>query len=92
MTGDQFITDETQLLQIKSDFPQGLAVDMESAAIAQVCHIFQKDCISLRIISDVVGKEGQMEQYNNFWKNMPTQAADMLDKILQIGEIIEPKK
>ena len=83
LTGDQFITDETQLLQIKSDFPQGLAVDMESAAIAQVCHIFQKDCISLRIISDVVGKENQKEQYRTFWDNIPTKSAEMIDVILR---------
>ncbi len=83
LTGDQFICDKDKLLQIKSDFSRGLAVDMESAAIAQVCHIFQKECISLRIISDVVGKENQEEQYRTFWDNVPTKSAEMIDVILK---------
>lgn len=37
-TGDRFITDRAELGAIKHRFPAGLAVDMESAAIAQVCH------------------------------------------------------
>ena len=83
LTGDQFVTAKDQLLKIKSDFPQGMAVDMESAAIAQVCHIYQKECISLRIISDVVGKVNQEEQYRNFWDSIPTQSAEMIDVILR---------
>ena len=38
-TGDKFITDHAILADIKAQFPDGLAVDMESAAIAQVCHL-----------------------------------------------------
>ena len=83
VTGDQFVTDGKILNEIKQNFPEAYAVDMESAAVAQTCYLHQLPYISVRIISDVVGKEGQMEQYNNFWKNMPTQAADMLDKILK---------
>lgn len=83
LTGDQFVTDKDHLLKIKSDFPQGVAVDMESAAIAQVCHIYQKECISLRIISDVVGKVNQEEQYRNFWASIPTKSAEMIDVILR---------
>ena len=83
VTGDQFVTDGKILNEIKQNFPEAYAVDMESAAVAQTCYLHQLPYISVRIISDVVGKEGQMDQYNNFWKNMPTQAADMLDKILK---------
>jgi adenosylhomocysteine nucleosidase len=36
-TGDQFISDLATLQGIKRNFPDGKAVDMESAAIAQVC-------------------------------------------------------
>ena len=83
LTGDQFVTDKEQLLQIKKEFPQGLAVDMESGAIAQVCHIYNKNCISLRIISDVVGKVNQEEQYRSFWDNIPTKSSEMIDVILR---------
>lgn len=79
LTGDQFITDEKKLYQIKQDFPQALAVDMESAAVAQVCYLNQIPFLSLRIISDVVGKKEQQQQYEDFWKNMPSSASKMLE-------------
>lgn len=83
VTGDQFLTDVIRLKEIKKEFPEALAVDMESAAIAQACYLNKVPFISLRIISDVVGKENQVEQYNNFWKNMPHQAAEMLDMAIK---------
>jgi len=83
VTGDQFLTDVNRLKEIKEAFPSALAVDMESAAVAHTCYVNKKPYISLRIISDVVGKPGQVEQFENFWKNMPDEAADMLDKTLK---------
>ena len=38
-TGDQFITDRERQNDIKRPFPDGLACDMERAAIAQTCHL-----------------------------------------------------
>jgi len=83
VTGDQFVTDANHLLAIKQDFPEALAVDMESAAVAQTCYLAKIPYISLRIISDVVGKENQEEQYNNFWQTVPHKAAEMVDNVLK---------
>lgn len=83
VTGDQFLTDAGKLSVIKQTFPQALAVDMESAAIAQTCFLNQIKYLSLRIISDVVGKPGQVEDYQNFWQNMPEQASAMVDNVLK---------
>lgn len=69
-TGDQFITSRDELDKIKSNFPQGLAVDMESAAIAQTCHIYNVPFVSFRIISDTPGVDKHIEQYENFWGEM----------------------
>lgn len=69
-TGDRFITERDELEQIKRTFPKGLAVDMESGAIAQVCHLYQTPFISFRIISDTPGAENHSEQYQNFWGEM----------------------
>ena len=69
-TGDKFITDRKELDAIKGNFPEGLAVDMESGAIAQVCHIYKVPFISFRIISDTPGTENHWEQYTNFWGEM----------------------
>ena len=38
-----------------------------SAAIAQVCYLYQVPFISFRIISDTPGAEKHWEQYKNFW-------------------------
>ena len=83
VTGDQFLTDVKRLKEIKGIFEKGLATDMESAAVAQVCYINRIPFISLRIISDVVGKLGQEEQYKNFWQLVPHKAADMIDRALK---------
>ena len=69
-SGDKFITDREELNVIKGNFPEGLAVDMESGAIAQVCHIYKVPFISFRIISDTPGAENHWEQYTNFWGEM----------------------
>ncbi len=69
-SGDQFITDRQQLDSIKARFPQALAVDMESGALAQVCHLYGVPFLSFRIISDTPGAEGHFDQYLNFWDTM----------------------
>ena len=69
-TGDQFITNREQLNVIKAAYPEGLAVDMESAAIAQVCHLYGVPFVSFRIISDTPGAEEHFEEYLNFWQTM----------------------
>ncbi len=69
-TGDRFITSRDELAQIKSQYPEALAVDMESAAIAQVCHLYGVPFLSFRIISDTPGAEAHFEQYLDFWATM----------------------
>ena len=69
-SGDQFITGRQQLQQIKQRFPEGLAVDMESGALAQVCHIYGVPFLSFRIISDTPGADHHFDQYQNFWGTM----------------------
>ena len=69
-SGDQFITNPLQLAAIKAKFPEGLAVDMESGAIAQVCYLYNVPFLSFRIISDTPGTDHHFDQYLNFWDTM----------------------
>jgi len=69
-TGDQFITNPEELAKIKSHFPAGLACDMESAAIAHTCYIYQVPFVSFRIISDAPGEKNHSDQWENFWAEM----------------------
>lgn len=51
-SGDSFISSEEKIAQIKTDFPNVAAVEMEATAIAQVCHAFNIPFVVVRAISD----------------------------------------
>lgn len=76
-TGDQFITDEEARSAILAHFPDALAVDMESCAIAQVCHLYKTPFVSFRIISDTPGVENHQAQYEDFWGEMAAQSFEV---------------
>ena len=69
-TGDKFITDPVELKAVLGAFPEALAVDMESAAIAHACHLHNVPFLSFRVISDTPGAEAHWEQYQDFWGTM----------------------
>ena len=78
-----FITDRSELDEIKHNFPEGLAVDMESASIAQVCYLYQIPFISFRIISDTPGADKHFEQYQNFWGEMADRSFHVTETFLK---------
>ena len=81
--GDKFITERGELDAIKAEFPEGLAVDMESAAIAQVCHLYRVPFISFRIISDTPGADAHWQQYENFWETMADRSFGVVRTFLE---------
>ena len=81
-TGDQFITDHQSLSRIKEHFPEGVAVDMESCAIAQVCHTYKVPFLSYRLISDTPGVEAHARQYRNFWEEAPRHSFELLRQLI----------
>ena len=60
-----------------------MAVDMESAAIAQICHLYKIPFISFRIISDTPGVEQHLEQYQNFWGEMADRSFHVTETFLR---------
>lgn len=66
-TGDWFVDSKEKIQDIITHFPETKAIDMESAAIAQVCHIHQIPFISFRIISDKPLEDEHASQYYDFW-------------------------
>lgn len=83
-SGDQFITDRKELDRIKTTFPEGLAVDMESASIAQVCYMNKIPFLSFRIISDTPGVKDHAAQYNHFWEEAPQKSFEILKQLINI--------
>lgn len=71
-TGDVFCTQKSQTDAILAKFPDAAAVDMESAAIAQVCHLYNKPFLSFRILSDTTGTDNseRIAEYKNFWSEL----------------------
>lgn len=70
VTGDWFVDSRDKMRSIIARFPEAMAVDMESAAIAQACHTFGVGFISFRIISDIPLKDNKASQYFDFWERM----------------------
>ncbi len=84
-TGDQFISDLATLQGIKRNFPDGKAVDMESAAIAQVCYAKKVPFMSLRIVSDTPGMEpDNTTQYLDFFAEAPKKTFAVLRQLLEM--------
>lgn len=81
-SGDQFISDRQQLALIKDTFPDALAVDMESAAIAQACHLLQTPFVSFRVLSDTPGADDHLQQYLSFWDEMAERSFEVTRRFL----------
>lgn len=64
-TGDSFMCDPERVALVRSQFPQMMAVEMEAAAVAQVCHKFGTPFVVVRSLSDVADKESpaSFEEY-----------------------------
>ena len=70
VTGDWFVDSKEKMREIVSYFPEAAAVDMESAAIAQTCHIYGIPFISFRVISDIPLKDTNAAMYHDFWNTV----------------------
>lgn len=83
-TGDQFITDRERQNTIKRHFPDGLACDMESAAIAQTCYLMEVPFMSLRVISDTPGRtDDHQMQWTDFLAAMCDRSFHFVKKFLE---------
>jgi len=52
VSGDRFVSSATESARLRADLPEALAVEMEGAALAQVCADFGRPFAVLRSISD----------------------------------------
>ncbi len=68
-SGDQFINDANELARLKQDLPDLLAVEMEGAAIAQVCYDFKIPFAVIRTISDSAN-DNAVHDFQSFIKNI----------------------
>lgn len=81
-SGDKFISSADEVKEIKCHFPEALAVDMESASIAQVCALKGVPFNIMRVISDTPGEDENISQYENFWTDAPRETFEALKMVL----------
>lgn len=83
-SGDKFISHIDEVNEIKSHYPKALAVDMESATIAQICFLRKVPFLCVRVISDSPGvNHNNSKQYDNFWEDAPKHIFEIVKDILK---------
>ena len=70
-SGDIFISKTQEVEHILRLYPDAVAVDMESAAIAQACYLKNVDFACIRVVSDTPGSADNIAQYESFWEAAP---------------------
>ncbi len=81
-TGDSFMNAPEKVAATRATFPEIKAVEMEAAAIAQVCHRFDIPFIIIRSLSDIAGKESNIS-FKEFLETAATNSANMVCAIVR---------
>ncbi len=83
-TGERFFVSPEEDAAVLANFPDALAVDMESAAIAQVCLHYGVPFLSIRLISDVhTDAATQKASYASFWKDLGDSSYAIVRELLE---------
>lgn len=80
LTGDQIVTSRVVRDSLGSDFPNGICLDMETAAIAQVAHQNGIPWAALRMTSDAADENFNLQEVLGFGVDT---AADLFDQIIR---------
>lgn len=83
-SGDIFVDKTDDLRRILALYPDAVAVDMESAAIAQTCYLKSVPFVCLRVISDTPGEEGNAAAYSDFWTQAPERTFEAVERLLAL--------
>lgn len=81
-SGDMFVSTPDDLARVLATQPEAIAVDMESGAIAQVCHLKGVPFLAIRVVSDTPGVENHLDQYGDFWSLAPQSTFGILRQLL----------
>lgn len=81
-SGDIFVSTPQELAAVLAVQPDAIACDMESAAIAQVCHRRSVPFLAIRVVSDTPGADDHLAQYENFFTVAPQSTFSLLKSLL----------
>lgn len=65
LSGDRFISDKAKGIAMMENFPETLIMEMESAAVGQVCTDFGVPCLIIRSVSDTAEGDSP-DDFNKF--------------------------
>ncbi|HIW12316.1 MAG TPA: 5'-methylthioadenosine/adenosylhomocysteine nucleosidase [Candidatus Salinicoccus stercoripullorum] len=82
VSGDSFISSSGQKQAITNNFRQALAVDMESAAIAQTCYQYSTAFVIIRSISDKADDTADMT-YDEFLAKACIHSSEVVKSLLK---------
>lgn len=82
VSGDWFVDDVDKMKAIVNAFPEAIAVDMESAALAQICYLYKMPFLSFRVISDIPLKPHNEIDYQNFWSEVADESFGVTKKLV----------
>ncbi|MBO4356110.1 MAG: 5'-methylthioadenosine/adenosylhomocysteine nucleosidase [Clostridia bacterium] len=87
LSGDRFVADNSLKNYLKSTFA-GTAVEMEGAAIAQVCYLNKKPFTLVRAISDLANEEAETS-YDTFAEEASHTSASVIIDMFESGRKTE---
>lgn len=81
-TGDSFMNDPARVSEVRAVFPALVAVEMEAAAVAQVCFKFATPFVVVRSLSDIAGKESP-QSFEEYLQVAAENSSLMIQKMLK---------
>ncbi|KAA6451203.1 5'-methylthioadenosine/S-adenosylhomocysteine nucleosidase [Bacillus swezeyi] len=81
-TGDSFMSDPERVAFIRGKFQDLYAVEMEAAAVAQVCHQFDTPFVVIRALSDIAGKESEVS-FDKFLEQAAKHSTDLVLRMIK---------
>jgi adenosylhomocysteine nucleosidase len=81
-TGDSFMNDPERVEFVRSKLPNLYAVEMEAAAVAQVCHQYNVPFVVIRALSDIAGKESNVS-FDQFLQKAALHSSEVVVSMVQ---------
>ncbi|MGG3989865.1 5'-methylthioadenosine/S-adenosylhomocysteine nucleosidase [Bacillus smithii] len=81
-TGDSFMSDPDRVESIRHKWNDLQAVEMEAAAIAQVCYQFGTPFVIIRSLSDIAGKESNIS-FDQYLEKAARNSAELVVKMVE---------
>lgn len=83
-TGDAFMADPVRVEATRAQFPTMQAVEMEGAAIAQTCYLYQCPFVVIRALSDIPGSGDNHLSFDQFLEVAADHSSRMVNQMLKL--------